>query len=66
VQRGARVIASNSSLPGVEHVAFANPDGTFVLVLTNQGKESDMLCVFQGKVIRANLPADSVLTLQWA
>jgi glucosylceramidase len=66
VQRGARVIASSSSLPGIEHVAFANPDGTFVLVLTNQGKERDMRCTFQGKALSANLPADSVLTLQWA
>lgn len=66
VQRGARVIASSSSLPGVEHVAFANPDGTFVLVLTNQGKDLDIQCRVQGKSLSASLPADSILTLQWA
>lgn len=66
VQRGARVIASNSSLPGVDHVAFANPDGTFVLVLTNQGKERDIQCKFQGNALCSKLPADSVLSLQWA
>jgi glucosylceramidase len=66
VQRGARVIASSSSLPGVEHVAFANPDGTFVLVLTNQGKDRDIQCRVQGKSLSASLPADSILTLQWS
>jgi glucosylceramidase len=66
VQRGARVIASRASLPGVEHVAFANPDGTFVLVLTNQGKDRDIQCSVQGKSLSASLPADSILTLQWA
>jgi glucosylceramidase len=66
VQRGARVIASRSSLPGVEHVAFANPDGTFVLVLTNQGKDRNIQCRVQGKSLSVKLPADSILTLQWA
>jgi len=66
VQRGARVIASRSSLPGVEHVAFANPDGTFVLVLTNQGKDRDIQCRVQGKSLSVKLHADSILTLQWA
>jgi glucosylceramidase len=66
VQRGARVIASTASLSGVEHVAFANPDGTFVLVLANQGKELDVQCAFKGRQLSATLPADSVLTLQWA
>lgn len=67
VKRGARVIASNSSsLSGVEHVAFANPDGTFVLVLTNQGKEHDIQCTFKGQSLCTKLPGDSVLTLQWA
>jgi glucosylceramidase len=66
VQRGARVIASSSSPPGVEHVAFANPDGTFVLVVTNQGKDRDIRCKVQDKSLSASLPADSILTLQWA
>jgi glucosylceramidase len=65
VQRGARVLATSSSVPGIEHVAFANPDGTYVLVLTNQGKACDMQCIFRSKVLHISLPADSVLTLQW-
>jgi len=66
VRRGARVISTRCSTPGIEHVAFANPDGTYVLVLTNQGKECEMQCRFKGQAICATLPADSVLTLQWA
>jgi len=50
----------------VEHVAFANPDGTFVLVLTNQGKDRNIQCRVQGKSLSVKLPADSILTLQWA
>lgn len=65
VRRGARVISTQCSTPGIEHVAFANPDGTYVLVLTNQGKECETQCRFKGKAICAALPADSVLTLQW-
>jgi glucosylceramidase len=66
VQRGARVISTQSSVPGVEHAAFINPDGSYVLVLTNQGKECNVDCRFQGKSLRTSLPADSVLTLHWA
>jgi glucosylceramidase len=66
VQRGARVIATSPSFPGVDHVAFANPDGTFVLVLVNQAQERQIQCTFQGSALCMNLPADSVLTLQWA
>ncbi len=65
VRRGARVISTQCSTPGIEHVAFANPDGTYVLVLTNQGKECETQCRFKDKAICAALPADSVLTLQW-
>jgi glucosylceramidase len=64
VRRGARVIATNCSLADVEHIAFANPDGSFVLVATNQGKDREIACRFREKSLCATLPADSVLTLQ--
>jgi glucosylceramidase len=66
VRRGARVLATKSDLSGVSHVAFANPDGDYVLVLTNQGDAREIDCAFQGKSIHLNLPKDSVLTLQWS
>ena len=37
VRRGAHRIDSQSQAAGVAHVAFQNPDGKHVLVLTNSG-----------------------------
>jgi len=65
VRRGARVIASKGTVPGIDHVAFANPDGDYVLVLTNQGDEHEIDCRFGGKSVPVKLPHNSVVTLQW-
>ena len=35
IRRGARRFDSGSALPDISHAAFANPDGTRVLVVTN-------------------------------
>jgi glucosylceramidase len=66
VQRGARVLATRTNLQGLEHVAFANPDGDYVLVLTNQEAEREIDCRFQGKSLHLKLPRNSVVTLQWS
>jgi glucosylceramidase len=66
VRRDARVIATKSTLPGIEHVAFANPGGDYVLVLTNQGDEREVDCIFEGKSVKVSLPRNSVATLQWS
>jgi glucosylceramidase len=66
VKRGATVIASTGDLPGVGHVAFTNPDGSHVLVLTNAGDANDVSCRFSGKMFEAHLPPDSVTTLRWS
>jgi glucosylceramidase len=67
VRRGARVIASRGAIAGVEHVAFANPQGDYVLVLTNAGTEGrEIRCRFDGKAADVSVPADSVVTLQWS
>jgi glucosylceramidase len=65
IRRGARVMATRANLPGVEHVAFANPEGDYVLVLTNQGEAREIDCAFAGKSLHLKLPKDSVITLQW-
>ena len=65
VRRGARVLATHSSLDTIEHVAFRNPDGSYVLVLVNRGNERDLQCGFGSRELSLNLPADSVVTLQW-
>jgi glucosylceramidase len=67
VERGARVIASSGTVPGVEHVAFANPKGDTVLVLTNsESAARKVSCRRDGKAADVNLPPDSVTTLQWS
>lgn len=65
VRRGARVIATKGSIAGIEHVAFANPGGDYIVVLTNQGEERDVACRFDGKSVQVKLPRNSVATLQW-
>lgn len=66
VRRGARVIASRSTLAGVEHAAFVNPGGDYVLVLTNQVEERAIECRFKDKSTRLTLPRNAVVTLQWS
>ncbi len=66
VQRGARVLATKTNLDGIEHVAFANPYGDYVLVLTNQGAAREIDCKFEGKFLHLKLPQDSVVTIQWS
>jgi len=66
VQRGARVIASSAAQPGIEHVAFANPDGSYVLVLTNVGDDAKVECGFHGMAMAVTLERNSVLTLKWS
>ena len=66
VHRGAHVIATTGTLPGVEHAAFANPGGDYVLVLTNQGEDREIDCRFEGKSLHLSLPKDSIITVQWS
>jgi glucosylceramidase len=66
VRRGARVIETKAPPACAEHVAFANPDGTYVLVLTNPSDERAVECRFKGKSLPLKLPRNSVITLQWS
>lgn len=66
VRCGARVIATHAPQSCAEHVAFANPDGSYVLVLTNAAGEREVECRFQGKSLPLKLPRNSVVTLQWS
>ncbi len=69
IQRGARVFASWNSgggdFPGIDHVAAENPDGSKVLVLTNQGGEQRMQVLLADKTMAMTLPPDSVTTVVW-
>jgi O-glycosyl hydrolase len=46
-------------------VAFENPDGRRVLVITNQGDGQQVECQVGGQALSLTLDADSVTTLLW-
>ena len=65
VQRGARVIGSEGTLADIDHVAFENPDGTHVLVLTNQGGGQNVQCQAGTQALDLTLDPGSITTLRW-
>jgi glucosylceramidase len=66
IHRGARRIDSQTNLADLDHIAFINPDGQKVLVLTNAGPERT-LSVQCGadRTTNFQLEPDSVTTLVW-
>jgi glucosylceramidase len=65
VQRGAHVIGSEGTLSDIDHVAFENPDGSHVLVLTNQGGGQNVQCQTGTQALDLTLDPGSITTLQW-
>jgi len=65
LQRDGRRIASASDAPGLRHFAARNPDGGFVLVMTNPGEGKDLRIVCAGQQISVSLPRNAVATLAW-
>jgi len=66
VRRGARRFDSAGKLPGVDHVAFENPDGQKVLVIANSGAARVVHVKLAGDVAEIPLPEDSLHTLCWS
>jgi glucosylceramidase len=65
VRRGAVRIASDSTAAGIEHVAFSNPTGEIVLVVTNPGVARTVQIQYRGRYAPLDLPLDSMMTLVW-
>jgi glucosylceramidase len=65
IQRGALIFASWGEVPGIDHVAAENPDGSRALVITNQGHEQQVQCTLGDQALTVNLPPDSITTLLW-
>lgn len=65
VDRGAYVLSTKGTLPGIDHVAFQNPDGGYVLVIGNQTDARQVHCRIGGNATTLDLPAKSVITLSW-
>ena len=66
IRRGARRFDSESALTGISHVAFANPDGTRVLVVTNSGPAQRTTVQMGAMQADIALEKDSVTTWVWA
>ncbi len=65
VQRGAHVLNSTSKMTDIVHIAFENPDGSHVLVVTNPGAEQKILCQSGKQALELALDADSITSLRW-
>jgi glucosylceramidase len=64
-ERGARVLASHGEWDGISHVALENPNGSHVLVITNQAEEQPVQCQFGDQGFDLTLDRDSVTTVTW-
>jgi glucosylceramidase len=65
VQRGALVIGSHGNFQDIDHVAFENPDGTRVLVITNQGAPQELNCRIEKSSMALSLEGASITTILW-
>ena len=66
IRRNAAAIASHGTNAGIDHVAAANPDGSYVAVLTNPtASPQDAEIRFGNHSAKLQLAPDSIATLQW-
>ena len=66
VQQGARRIESAGEVRDVDHVAFTNPDGSTVVVVSNSATQPRRFSVqAPGRRFGYTLPAGSVATIVW-
>lgn len=66
IRRGARRFDSESTLTGISHAAFANPDGTRVLVVTNSGPAQTATVQMGPMQADIALDKDSLATWVWS
>ena len=66
VRPGAvRIGTQSSSIQGVYHVAFRNPDGSFGVLMVNESTVSKVVAVYErsGQKVRVPLPARSLVSV---
>jgi glucosylceramidase len=66
VKRGARRIDSQSSVADLQHVAFENPNGQKVLVITSAGQGRTIRLHYGESTALVPIHDDSVTTLVWS
>jgi glucosylceramidase len=66
VRRDARRVDSTGGSGELDHVAFTNPDGSTVLIVSNAGKQAQRFTVqAPGRRFGYELPASGVVTFSW-
>jgi glucosylceramidase len=65
IRPGARIFASWGDVPGIDHVAAENPDGSCVLILTNQSHDQQVQCSLRDQALTIKLAENSITTLVW-
>ena len=65
IGRGARILASHGDLPGIDHVAFQNRDGSKGMVITNAGEENKVRLEWGAQALDVSLEPDSITSLLW-
>jgi glucosylceramidase len=66
VRRGARRFESAGNAQGIDHIAFENPDGQKILVLTNSGEAKTIHVKQANQTAEIALASDSLSTLIWS
>jgi glucosylceramidase len=66
IRRGARRFDSESTLTGISHAAFENPDGTRVLVVTNSGSAHTATVQMGAMKAEIAMDKDAVTTWVWS
>ncbi len=66
VRRGAKRIQSECKAVGIDQVAFENPDGQKVLIITNSGESKSVLLRQANRLAEFPLTPDSIATLTWS
>jgi len=66
IASGAQILGTRSTAAHVEHVAAVQPDGSFALLLTNQGPEQAVQVRFRDRASTVVLPANAIVSLAWS
>jgi glucosylceramidase len=66
IKRGAVRLQTRTSMKEVAHCAFANPDGSLTIVLTNSGAARACELLLKGNAAKLSLSANSITTLLYS
>jgi glucosylceramidase len=65
IRPGAYLIKSSGGSDQLNFAAFQNTDGTIILIIINNGAETESQVQWNNKSIRFTSPAHSISTMKW-